>query len=229
VLLSGAVTPDQFNMRISTTLLGLGALAAVSCGAPAELDESQFPELDATGYTDGAGSNTGGLPPGNSPTGGASGTGGTGMAMVGAGGAPSVGGAAPANVPTGGAAPVAGGSSGTTGTTTPPSSGGCPDDITVLFNRPIEQGGCAGGACHVPGATRPDLVSPNPEDRLLNVQSSCNALPYVGATVEGSFLALKVTAPPNDCGLAMPFFMPQALDEEDRECILAWVDEISGG
>jgi hypothetical protein len=215
-------------MRISTTLLGLGALAAVSCGSPAELDESQFPELDATGYTDGTGGSVGALPSGNSAAGGASGVGGAGTSMMGRGGAPS-GGAGVANVPSGGGAPAVAG--GAAGASSPPGSGGCPEDITVLFNRPIEQGGCAGGACHIPGATRPDLVSPNPEDRLLNVQSMCNGMAYIGASAsaEDSLLAAKVTTPPNGCGLAMPFFMPQALGEEDRACILAWVDEISGG
>jgi hypothetical protein len=207
-------------MRISTTLLGLGALAAVSCGAPTELDESQFPELEATGYTDGTAGSVGGLPQGNSQ--GAAGT-----SMVGTGGAPSVGGAGSANVPSGGGTPAVAG--GAAGTSSPPGSGGCPQDITVLFNRPATQGGCADGPCHVPGGTRPDLVSPNPEDRLLNVQSMCNAIPYIGSSADDSLLAAKITTPPRDCGFAMPYLMPQALSAEDRACILEWIDEITGG
>jgi hypothetical protein len=54
-------------------------------------------------------------------------------------------------------------------------------------------------------------------------------LPYIGATVEDSFLALKVTTPPAGCGLAMPFFTPQTLNAEDEACILEWIEEISGG
>lgn len=110
-----------------------------------------------------------------------------------------------------------------------PAAGGCPDDITVLFNRPIEQGGCNGAACHVPGATTPDLVSPNPEQRLLAVQSTCMGIPYIGGGPEDSFLALKITTPPDGCGLSMPFFMPQALNANDEACILAWIDQVSGG
>lgn len=110
-----------------------------------------------------------------------------------------------------------------------PAAGGCPDDITLLFNRPIEQGGCNGAACHIPGATRPDLVSPNPEQRLLDVQSMCNGIPYIGESAEDSLLALKITTPPDGCGLTMPFFMPQALNAEDEACILAWIDQVSGG
>jgi hypothetical protein len=219
--------------RISTTLFGLGALAAVSCGVPADLDESQFPELSATGYTDGAsGGTANGLPPNN--TAGASATGGTVSGAGGTAGAPSVGAAGSASVPPagGGASSMPGGTAGTNGasggTGMAAGPGGCPDDITLLFNRPIDQGGCAGAACHIPGATRPDLVSPNPEERLLNVQSMCNAMPYIGDSPENSLIAAKITVPPDGCGLAMPFFMPQALSATDEACILAWVEEISG-
>jgi hypothetical protein len=100
----------------------------------------------------------------------------------------------------------------------------------VLFNRPITAGGCAGDACHIPGKTNPDLVSPNPEQRLLNVMSQCNGRPYIGAAdVDGGFLADKIAGTPPECGLAMPFFMPQALSADDEACILSWIDEVSGG
>src|SRR5262245_18863292 len=78
VLLSGSAHTghlEQFKMqRISTSWLGLGVLVALSCGAPAELDEDQFPGLTETGYTDiGTGGSSSTAPP--SGTGGATGTG----------------------------------------------------------------------------------------------------------------------------------------------------------
>jgi hypothetical protein len=204
--------------RISTSWLGIGCLVAVSCGAPAELDEDRFPGIEETGYTDGtagAGSGGAGVVPsggaGSTPAGGAGGTasgsGGAGVAQQGG---------------SAGAPPAGGTGGGNTG-------GGCPDDITVLFNRPIEQGGCAGSLCHIPGVTAPDLVSPNPEQRLVGKQSSgaCGSRPYISATE--SLLAEKIAANPAPCGLAMPFLMPAALSAEDEACILAWIDTVSGG
>jgi hypothetical protein len=103
---------------------------------------------------------------------------------------------------------------------------GCPEDITVLFNRPIQQGGCQGAGCHIPGNTSPDLVSPNPAERLLNVASTCNGRPYIGA--DDSFLVNKITGTPPECGSPMPFLMPELLSAADEACILAWVDEVAG-
>jgi hypothetical protein len=238
VFLSGAVTSrghnsrgqkrvirNELNMyRISTSWLGLGCLVAVSCGAPAELDESRFPGVDDTGYTDGtAGAGTGGA--GVVPSGGAGTTPSGGAGTVPSGGA---GGAAAGS----GGAGVAqqGGSAGTPAAGgTGAVAGGCPDDITLLFNRPIEQGGCAGSLCHIPGVTAPDLVSPNPEQRLVNQQSSgaCGSRPYISPTE--SLLAEKIAGNPPPCGLAMPFLMPAALSADDEACILAWIDQVSGG
>jgi hypothetical protein len=250
VFRSRAVTQhlEKLNMhRLSTSLLGLGALAAVSCGAPAELDVDRFPAIDDTGYSDGD-------VPGNpvaTATPPVAGAGGSVASPVGAAGVSSAAGATSAPPPvsgTGGApnngggtppaaagAPAASGAGGGAmaaaagGSGMAPAGAGCPSDITVLFNRPIEQGGCNGMLCHVPGATSPDLVSPNPEQRLLNVQSTCNGLPYIGQGPEDSFLGLKVTTPPDGCGVSMPFFMPQALNAGDEACILAWIDQVSGG
>jgi len=241
--------------RFTTSLLSLGVLAAaVSCGAPAELDEGSFPSLEEAGYTDspaGAGAQplggnnagNGAAPPAGGATGGgqatsptpaangASGTGtpaAGGAAPAGGGAAPAGGGAAPAG---GGAAPAGGGAAPAAGGGAPVASGGgaggCPDDITLLFNRPITEGGCNGSMCHVPGATAPDLVSPGVETRLLNVTSQCNGRPYIGA--DDSYLADKIAGSPPECGLAMPFFMPQALSQADEDCILSWIEEVSGG
>jgi len=234
--------------RFTTSLLSLGVLAAaVSCGAPAELDEGSFPSLEEAGYTDspaGAGAQplggnnagNGAAPPAGGATGGgqatsptpaANGASGTGTPAAG-GAAPAGGGAAPAG---GGAAPAGGGAAPAAGGGAPVASGGgaggCPDDITLLFNRPITEGGCNGSMCHVPGATAPDLVSPGVETRLLNVTSQCNGRPYIGA--DDSYLADKIAGSPPECGLAMPFFMPQALSQADEDCILSWIEEVSGG
>jgi hypothetical protein len=206
--------------RFSTSCLGLAALIAFACGAPAELDESLFPasyaDDDGTGVAPGGsgpvGGTSGGPGVGGAPP--VSGAGGSGGTPAGSSGAPPVGGGA------GGAVAAGGGGS---------SDGGCPDDITVLFNRQITEGGCAGGLCHQPNATPPDLVSPNPLSRLLNVPSNCNGMPYIGATPEQSFLGLKITTPPQGCGNAMPFLQPEALSAEDEACILDWVAENAGG
>jgi hypothetical protein len=207
--------------RFSTSCLGLAALIAFACGAPAELDDSLFPASYAdeeTGSANGGSAAVGGSNGTLGGTGGAApvaGNGGTGLASGSSGAPPVVGGT--------GGTPVAAGGSGSTG------SDGCPDDITVLFNRPITEGGCAGGLCHQPNATPPDLVSPDPLSRLLGVASNCNGLPYIGATPDQSFLQLKITAPPMGCGVAMPFLQPEALSAEDEACILAWVAENAGG
>jgi len=102
---------------------------------------------------------------------------------------------------------------------------GCPEDITLLFARPLQQGGCQGTGCHSPGNTSPDLISPNPAERLLDVPSSCGGRPYIGR--DDSFLVDKITGEPPACGAPMPFSMPDALTAEDEACILAWIDDVS--
>jgi hypothetical protein len=122
----------------------------------------------------------------------------------------------------------AGGTSmqGSAGTSNNPPSMGCPENITQLFDRTIDEGGCRGPGCHIPGNTRPDLVSPNPEERLLNVTSNCNGRPYIGD--EDSFLVEKLTNDSPECGSPMPFLMPGNLSAEDEACILAWIEEVLG-
>lgn len=102
--------------------------------------------------------------------------------------------------------------------------GTCPEDITLLFARPGEEGGCGGLGCHVPDGTRPDLVSPAPEARLLGVPSTCSGRPYVAA--DDSFLAEKLDGSSPQCGARMPFFNAPALSEEDRACMLRWIAEV---
>jgi hypothetical protein len=130
------------------------------------------------------------------------------------------------NLATGGAG-VSGGSGG--GGVQPPPAANCPDDITVLFARPGSVGGCTqSGGCHEAGSPiKPDLVSPNVEARLVNVASTCFQRPYISA--DDSFLEDKIVGTPPECNGAMPFLSPQTLTAADEQCILDWIDEVSGG
>lgn len=208
-------------------------LIAFGCGSPGDLDQSRFPELEDTGYPDrvgvagsgaggtfsGAGGSTGGSNPGG--TGGALGTGGS-APGGGSGGSPGVSGT--------GGQPASGGTgqggTGQGGTGTQP--GVCPDDITVLTNRPAMEGGCAGPGCHVPQGTPPDLVSPGVEARVFNVMASaaCSGRPYVGAS--DSVIEEKLTNP-DPCGEPMPLFAAARLSAEDKACILEWLDDVAAG
>jgi len=189
--------------------MGLG-LFSVSCGSPGELDESRFPDV----YTEIGG-----------------GSGGAQSGIAGTGGTAPVGGAGGAGVAGSGGSGVVGGSAGTGGTPSQGgagSTGGCPDDISVLLNRPGNQGGCAGDMCHIPGVTTPDLISPGVEARLFNVASTCMDRPYIGAT--DSYLEEKITAQ-SPCGgtFPMPLFTPNALNAADEACIVEWIDRVAAG
>jgi hypothetical protein len=213
--------------RFFTGRICLG-LIAFGCGSPGDLDQSRFPELEDTGYPDrvgaagsgaggtlgAGGSNAGGSNPGG--TGGVVGTGGT-APSGGSGGSPGVAGT--------GGQPSSGGT-GQGGTGAEP--GGCPDDITVLTNRPAMEGGCAGGLCHVPGGTAPDLTSPGVEARVLNVMATaaCGGRPLVGA--DDSVIEEKITNP-DPCGEPMPFFAADRLNAEDKACIVEWINELAAG
>lgn len=213
-------------------MLGLGALTLAGCGAPAELDESRFPGLNETGYTDllspvgNAGSGTL-SPPSNAGTGGT----GTNVGGVGNGGTAPVAAGGNGSVSTGGNPPVGQGGSDQGGSA---SEGGsdqqgndlCPDDITELFARPGTQGGCDGGGCHVPGGISPDLVSPGIVERLLDVPSRCMSIPYIAA--DDSFLEDKLTGNPPRCnGFAMP--LGGTMSEPDKQCVIQWIAEVTGG
>jgi hypothetical protein len=217
--------------------LSFAALLIVACGSPQGIDEDEFPDQYA-----GQASPSGGTGA-NPPLANAGGTGGTGPS--GSGGTASNGGSggsgAPSNGGSGGGGSggsgsasgsggTGGGNSGTGGTGggQQPPPGNCPDDITELFNRPSAQGGCADGGCHTAGGFPPDLVSPNVEMRLLNVNSTCQSRPLIGAN--DSFLREKIENPSPACGGAqMPFFATQNLSAADRQCIVDWIDEIGGG
>lgn len=219
-------------------MLGLGALTLAGCGAPAELDESRFPGLNETGYIDnfgpigGVGNGGAGAPPSSAGAPGQSGAGNVpvgGTGNVGQGGSPPVAAGGSGSVSTGGNPPM-GGQSGQQGGASQGGSdqtggGSCPDDITVLFNRPGDQGGCDGMFCHRAGGQRPDMISPGVEERLLDVASNCMGIPYISAGE--SFLEEKLVGPPRCNGFVMPLGAP--MPEEDRQCILDWIDEVSGG
>jgi hypothetical protein len=205
--------------RPSTSWIGLFALH-LACGAPAELDKDLFPPPSETGYIDnqiGAAGSTGG-----NANGGSSGAGGTTAAGAGGGSGGASSNVPPANGGTNSTSP-AGGASGSSG-------GGCPADVTTLFNRPASQGGCADKGCHVAsGGIAPDLVSPGVLQRLLNVPSTCQGRPYIGADADDSFLANKIAAEPTACGASMPFFQQASLSDADEQCILDWIDQVGGG
>jgi hypothetical protein len=215
----------------SRSLLGLGALTLAGCGAPAELDESRFPGVNDTGYKDGfspiGGAGTGALAS-NAGAPGASGSGnvpsGGSGSVVGQGGSAPVAAGGNGSVSAGGSAPVGQGGSSSGGGGEPTGNGSCPDDITVLFARPVAQGGCDGAACHSPMKQTPDLVSPGVEARLLDVPSRCMSIPYISAGE--SFLEEKLEGDPR-CGFAMPF--GGSMTPEDKQCVLEWIDEVSGG
>lgn len=226
-----------------SSLISFAALLIVACGSPQGLDEDQFPNSYA-GQVSASGGSSASPPVGNA--------GGTGGSASGSGGTASNGGSGnlggssgtpPANGGSGGSgAGGTGNSPGTGGTGNnnagtggtgggqqpPPPAGNCPDDITVLFNRPSAQGGCADGGCHTPGGTAPDLVSPNVEMRLLNVVSSCQSRPLIGAN--DSFLLEKIEEAQPACGgFQMPFLVPQNLNAADKQCIVDWIEEVGGG
>jgi hypothetical protein len=212
------------------------AVIAVACGSPGELDESRFPEPGQTGYADdpaklgraGSSGTTGVVPGGSGGTlgggTGGSGTGGSGTGGSGTGGTGPSGSGAGGTITAGGTGPNPGGTAGQGGS---PVSGDCPDDILVLLNRPGAQGGCAGNGCHVPGGQQPDLTSPGVEDRLLNVVSNCQGMPYISAG--DSLIEDKIAGNPPACGSPMPLLTANALNAADEQCILDWIDEVAAG
>lgn len=238
-------TYTEFDMyRFFARPLCLG-LIAFGCGSPGDLDRDRFPDLQDTGYPDrvgAAGASAGGTFGGTAGTGGSPGVGGAGVggAGVGAGGVggtpvAGTGGAGQSGAGQGGSGQAGAGQGGSgqagagqSGAGNMP--GACPDDILVLLNRPSTMGGCAGQGCHIAGAqgTPPDLTSPGVEQRVLNVMSSCNSRPYIGAS--DSFLEEKLVESSPDCGgQQMPFFAVANLSDADRACIIQWIDEVAAG
>jgi hypothetical protein len=219
--------------------VGVGFLSFAACSSSTSFDEQSFPPLAQTGYSQnagaaGAGSGTASGVTANAGSSGSAALGSAGSAAVGSAGSAALGSAGSAAVSSAGASGASASSGAATsgvgsGATT---ASGCPADIPGLFQRNISQGGCTnGGVCHEAGNQKPDLVSPGLVSRLLNVASTCTktsagmsvaARPYIGKT--DSFLEEKIAGTPNaDCGFVMPFFMPQALSDSDRKCIVDWI------
>jgi hypothetical protein len=196
---------------VSSSLLGIGAVALGACGSPPALDDTTFPPIAQTGYAQ---------------------AGAAGAANSGAAGSAAVGSAGSGTTTV---VVASGGSSGGGAT----AAGGCPSDVTTLFNRNISLGGCtnAGGCHEAVSPIKPDLTSPNVVSRLLNVASSCSKTsagvtvqprPYIGKT--DSFLEEKIAGTPDaSCGFSMPFFMPTALKDADRKCIVDWIHQVQQG
>lgn len=198
-------------------------IALAACGSPGGLNEDQFPPAQETGYlardgigasgAAGVGAGNGGSTAvaGNGPTAPPPGNGGSNGVLDPVGGASGGGSDVVDPDPTGGDPPDDG-------------AGGCPP-VEDLLGRPASQGGCTGG-CHEAGLIVPDLTSPNVGERLLNLTSMCDGRPYIGAG--DSFLAEKISSDP-DCGFAMPYLQAGALNDDDRECILQWVERVASG
>jgi hypothetical protein len=210
-----------------------GSTAFVACGSPQGLDESLFPDayqgVSSAGTLGGGQGGTGSVAAGNGGTGSSNGGRGGSQSVANPGGSGGQAGSSSNLGGNGGRAQTATGGTGSgagmggTGQV----GGACPSDITVLFNRPPAQGGCAGAACHQPNGFPPDLISPNPEMRLLNRPSSCQGVPFIGA--DESYLVEKVTDPRSGCGEQMPFMNAAALSAADRACIVQWVEDVGGG
>ncbi|HVZ31580.1 MAG TPA: hypothetical protein VG963_04095 [Polyangiaceae bacterium] len=216
--------------------LGVGFPSFAACSSSTSFDEQSFPPIAETGYFQNAGAAgaSAGTASGDTANAGSSGS-----AAVGSAGSAAMGSAGSAAVSSAGSASTSASSSMGSGGAAASSVGsgattasGCPADIPGLFQRNISQGGCTnGGICHEAGNQKPDLVSPGLVSRLLNVASTCTKTsagmsvaprPYIGKT--DSFLEEKIAGTPNaDCGFVMPFFMPQALSDSDRKCIVDWI------
>ncbi len=95
----------------------------------------------------------------------------------------------------------------------------CPDIPSELF---VQR--CAGSICHegANAAAGLDLISPNVENRLVDVPGrDCNGLLADPVLPETSLLYLKLLPLP-DCGSPMPIGKP-ALNGFELECVREWI------
>ena len=97
---------------------------------------------------------------------------------------------------------------------------------TRAVERTLLPTSCGAGGCH--GASSPagqlDLVSPGVAQRLLNVKSTCQDKPLVGAG--GSYLLEKLHPRPG-CGTQMP--LGGALTEAELGCLEQYVQGLQEG
>lgn len=109
-------------------------------------------------------------------------------------------------------------------------SGVC-DAPTLVFQVDGMQGGCNGGTCHTPANVAtfpPDLISPNPETRLLDVVSNsafCPGKTYIDTTNIDNSLILQVIQPNPPCAVQMPFNLTP-LTPEKIQCVRDWVQSV---
>jgi hypothetical protein len=100
----------------------------------------------------------------------------------------------------------------------------CPDIVQQLFVMR-----CAGSICHegAEPAAGLDLISPNVESRLVNVEGrDCPGLLVDPVLPETSLLYQKLLPLP-DCGSPMPIGKP-ALTGFELECVREWIATRSG-
>lgn len=90
---------------------------------------------------------------------------------------------------------------------------------------------CGSAGCHdgVSQAGTLDLASPGVEARLVGVTSqspSCSGTMYVDSSSLAESLLYTISTGRPPCSLAMPLTMPAGLNEEDGQCLLAWMEEL---
>lgn len=89
---------------------------------------------------------------------------------------------------------------------------------------------CTGSVCHEGAAPAGgmDLASPGIAGRVLDVPSAtCAGYRRVDPEDPGDSLIWHKLHPNPPCGEQMPYGMTE-LDEQELECVRAWIDDISG-
>lgn len=100
-------------------------------------------------------------------------------------------------------------------------------DIQVEFIEPT----CGSMGCHDPQlmAGMLDLVSPGLAERLVDVQSgsaNCSGELFIDSSSVGESLLFRASTGQDTCSIPMPLTMPSGLEEEDAQCLQAWMEEL---